>query len=299
MIQTLPQKTREMHNHHMDSTIWNDLNFRDDDIVVTNYGKSGSTWTQQMIAQMLFGPDPDLELTKMSPWLDMRLPPKEVKLPAVEAQTHRRIFKTHLPVDALVFSPKAKYLYVGRDARDIVWSLHNHFNNATPSFYEGINNAPGRVGPPLEPPPEDVHLFWREWLEGDGYPIWSFWENVRGWWACRELPNVTLLHFDDLKRDMPGQMRRIAAFLDIPVDESQWDETLKYCSFDWMKRNADTVMPGADAAWKDGARTFINKGTNGRWQQVLSAQEVAAYEERAVEELGEECARWLANGEGV
>jgi hypothetical protein len=33
-----------------------------------------------------------------------------VKLPRVEAQTHRRFMKTHLPVDALVFSPEAHNL---------------------------------------------------------------------------------------------------------------------------------------------------------------------------------------------
>ena len=215
MTQTTPQKTREMHNHHMDSTIWNDLTFRDDDVVVATYGKTGTTWTQQIVAQMLFGPDPEFELMKVFPWLDLRLPPKEVKLPEVEAQTHRRTLKTHLPLDALVFSPKVKYLYVGRDGRDVAWSLYNHYDKFTTSFYEAINYTPGRVGPPLEPPPENVHLFWREWFERDGYPFWSFWEHVRTWWAYRELPNIMLLHFDDLKRDMPGQMRRIAAFLEI------------------------------------------------------------------------------------
>ena len=64
--QPLPQKIREMHNHHMDSSIWNDLNIRDDDIV-PNYAKSGSTWVQQIAAQMLFGPDPDIRLTSWSP----------------------------------------------------------------------------------------------------------------------------------------------------------------------------------------------------------------------------------------
>jgi aryl sulfotransferase len=49
-----------------------------------------------------------------------------VKLPAVEAQSHRRFVKTCLPVDALVFSPKAKYVYIGRDGRNVVWSLYNH-----------------------------------------------------------------------------------------------------------------------------------------------------------------------------
>jgi aryl sulfotransferase len=115
-----PRKTRELHNHHFDSTIWNDLQFRDDDIIIATYAKSGTTWMQQIIAQMLLGPDADLEMAEMSPWLDLRVPPKAVKLPAVEAQTHRRFLKTHLPVDALVYSPQAKYLYIGRDGRDSV-----------------------------------------------------------------------------------------------------------------------------------------------------------------------------------
>ena len=51
-------------------------------------------------------------------------------MPLVEAQTHRRFLKTHLPVDALVFSEKAKYIYIGRDGRDVVWSLYNHHANA-------------------------------------------------------------------------------------------------------------------------------------------------------------------------
>ena len=109
-----PKKTRDLHNHHFDSTIRDDFRFRDDDIVIATYAKSGTTWTQQIVAQMLFGPDKDLEVAEMSPWLDLRVPPKAVKLPMVEAQTHRRFLKTHLPLDALVFSPKAKYVFIGR-----------------------------------------------------------------------------------------------------------------------------------------------------------------------------------------
>ena len=107
---TWPKKTREFHNHHFDSTIWNEFKFRDDDIIISTYAKSGTTWMQQMVGQMLLGPDPELAVAEMSPWLDLRVPPKQVKLPLVEAQTHRRFLKTHLPVDALVFSPRAKYV---------------------------------------------------------------------------------------------------------------------------------------------------------------------------------------------
>src|SRR4028119_1223349 len=126
-----PAKTRGLHNHHFDSTIWNNFRFRHDDIVISTYAKSGTTWTQQIVAQMLFGPDPDLEVAEMSPWLDLRVSPKEVKLPMVEAQTHRRFLKTHLPLDALVFSPQAKYIYIGRDGRAGAGGPRNHHATST------------------------------------------------------------------------------------------------------------------------------------------------------------------------
>lgn len=290
----LPLKTREMHNHHFDSTIWNDFNFRDDDVIIASYAKSGTTWTQQIVGQILFGPDPDLAVAEMSPWLDLRVPPKQVKLPEVEAQAHRRFLKTHLPLDALRFSDKAKYLYVARDGRDVVWSMYNHHANANALWYELLNDTPGRVGPPIEPPPADIGLYFHEWMERDGHPFWPFWENIRGWWAVRELPNVKLVHFAELKCDMPAVMRSIAAFLDVEVAPSHWPRIERYCSFDWMKANATKSTPLGGAFWDAGAETFINKGTNGRWQTVLAPQESATYEERALAELGPECAAWLA-----
>lgn len=291
-----PVKTRDIHNHHFDSTIWNDLAFRDDDIIISTYAKSGTSWTQQMIAQMMFGGDPDLAVAEMSPWLDLRVPPKQVKLPEVEAQAHRRFLKTHLPVDALVFSPKARYVYIGRDGRDVVWSLYNHHANANALWYDALNNTPGRVGPPIDPPPDDIRTYWQDWMERDGHPFWPFWENIRSWWAIRDLPNVHLVHFSDLKRDMPGEMRRLAAFLGITIDESRWDRIVEYCRFDWMKANATKSVPLGGAFWDAGAEVFINKGINGRWAETLTAQESAAYEARATAELGEDCAAWLMTG---
>ena len=292
-----PRKTRELHSHHFDSTVWNDLAFRDDDIVIATYGKSGTTWTQQIVGQLIFGGDPELAVAELSPWLGLRVPPKEIKLPLVEAQTHRRFLKTHLPVDALRFSPRAKYIYVARDARDVVWSLYNHHANANQLWYDALNKTPGLVGPPIEPPTGDIRQYWHEWLARDGHPFWPFWDNVRSWWRIRELPNVLLLHFAALKRDLPGEVRRIAAFLDIAVDPSREHAILEYCSFDWMKKNAAKAAPLGGAFWDAGADTFMNKGTNGRWRDTLSADEAARYEQRAEAELGADCARWLASGE--
>ncbi len=291
-----PAKTREMHNHHFDSTIWNDFAFRDDDIVIATYAKSGTTWMQQIVGQMVFGGAEEVDVASLSPWLDLRVPAKAEKLAAVEAQTHRRFLKTHLPVDALVLSPRAKYLYVARDGRDVVWSLHNHHAHANAAWYAALNDTPGRVGPPIEPPPASVVAYYHDWLDRDGHPFWPFWENVRGWWAIRHLPNVLMVHFADLKADLPGQARRIAGFLGIAVPEERWPAILEHCSFAYMKRHAARAAPLGGVFWDGGAETFIHKGTNGRWRDVLSRADSIKYERRALRELGPQAARWLTRG---
>ena len=297
MTHAVPTKTRELHNHPFDSTIWNDLKFRDDDIVISTYAKSGTTWVQQIVAQLLFAGEEGLEVAEMSPWLDLRVPPKALKLPIVEAQTHRRFFKTHLPVDALVYSRLAKYIYIGRDGRDVAWSLYNHHANANETWYGALNNTPGLVGPPIGRPSDDVRTYFLEWLERDGYPFWPFWENIRSWWAIRDLPNVRIIHFAALKADMRREIEGIAEFLEIPIDPLRWNAIVEHCSFDYMKKNATKSVPLGGAFWDGGAQTFINKGTNGRWRDVLTADDVDRYERRARAELGEACAHWLATGQ--
>jgi len=292
-----PKKTREMESNHFDSTVWNEFKFRKGDVVVATYGKSGTTWTQQIVGQILHGGDAGAAVAELSPWLDLRVPPKEVKLRIMESQTARRFMKTHLPVDALVFSPDAQYIYVGRDGRDVLWSLYNHHINANDAWYAALNDTSGLVGPKIERTTDDVVTYFRKWLANDGYPFWSIWENVRSWWAIRDLPNVKLVHFNDLKRDLSGEMRGIANYLNAPIDEAKWPAMVEHCTFDYMKAHAAQSAPLGGGLWEGGASTFINKGTNGRWKDMLTPEDNRAYEERAVKELGAECARWLMTGE--
>ena len=292
-----PVKKEELHNHHFDSTMWNDFEFRDDDIIISTYAKAGTTWMQQIVSQLIFNGEAGLEVAHMSPWIDLRIPPKEVKMPEVAAQTHRRFIKTHLPVENLVFSPKAKYLYIGRDGRDVLWSMYNHHATANEKWYGALNDTPGLVGPKIERPNPDIVEYYHEWLDKDGFPWWSMWDNVESWWNVKELPNVMLIHFANLKADMPGEIRKIAAFLDIEIDESKWEDILLHCSFDFMKENATKSVPLGGAFWDGGAKTFFNKGVNGRWKEMLSDEESQKYEKIAAERLSPECARWLATGE--
>jgi aryl sulfotransferase len=293
-----PQKTQEIQDVILDSTRWNGFQFRGGDIVIATYAKTGTTWTQQIVGQLIFRGAEGLPVMDICPWVDMRFgPPLHVIREMLEAQTHRRFMKTHLPLEALVFSPQAKYIYIARDGRDVVWSMYNHIVSFTPAAHEMMNNAPGRSGPPLGPPAADVIQFFRGWLRPMDQQVQRFWQHNQGWWDVRHLPNVLLVHFNNLKADLPGEMRRIAAFLDIEVEEALWPTLVEHCRFDYMKANASTLSPMLDVMFQGGGKTFIHKGTNGRWRDLLSAEDIEAYERAAQENLTPDCAHWLATGE--
>ena len=128
-----PQKTGELVRWIADSRPWNDFRFRPDDIVIATWAKTGTTWTQEIVNQLIsLGTAEELGVTR-SPWPDA--PMWTDALERAEAQTHRRFLKTHLPIENLVYSPRAKYIYVGRDGRDAFWSWHNHHMSFTDGFF--------------------------------------------------------------------------------------------------------------------------------------------------------------------
>lgn len=291
-----PEKKRELQNHLVDSTRWNNFRFRQDDIVIATYAKSGTTWLQQIVGQLLFDAEEHLPVMDICPWIDFRpLPADEIET-LVESQAHRRFLKTHLPVDSLVYSPKAKYIYIARDGRDTLWSWHNHHGGLNEAAYQAFNETPGRVGPPIERPTEDIVAYFHEWLDRDGFPIWPYFSHVQSWWDIRELPNMLLLHFNELKADMPGQIRAIARFLDIEIDEELFPKIVEHSSFDYMKKNADDLTPLLGQLFEGGASQFINKGSNARWADVLSASDIKKYNEVASQKLSPDCAAWLESG---
>jgi aryl sulfotransferase len=301
---SIPQRTRIYQNHHIDSTRWDRFTPRPDDIVIATSYKAGTTWTQAIIANILF-PDQSFPAAvwEMSPWLDFRPPPLDERLARLEAQTHRRFIKTHLPLDGLRFFPEAKYIFVSRDGRDVFMSLWNHYSNYTDEAFKGYNETPGRVGLPLPRPPADIHEFWRGWCtrgwfegETDGWPFWSHLSVTQSWWNHRHQPNILILHYADMKSDIAAAICRIADFLGIELGPGRLENVVAAVSFDAMRTQGANYAPRGGAAWKGGAKTFLNKGTNGRWRDVLSAKELALYDEACERALSPDCREWLEDG---
>ena len=68
---TWPKKSREWNDILMDSTIWDDFKFRDDDIVIATWAKAGTTWTQQIVGQLVFNGAEGLPVMDLAPWIDL------------------------------------------------------------------------------------------------------------------------------------------------------------------------------------------------------------------------------------
>jgi aryl sulfotransferase len=234
-------KTKTYASHHFDSEAWDVVKSRDDDIVIATAYKSGTTWMQQIMSQLLFNGEPPAALGDLSPWVDLRVPPREVKEGMVEGIPGRRFLKTHLPTDALEYDTTKKYVYVARDGRDAFMSLMNHYKFGNEMWYGALNESPGLVGDKLpswedacdgEDGDDAVRTIFDKWLntpwgehpwEKDGWPFWSLFYNAKTWYDAKDLPNVLMVHFTDLKKDLGGQMRRIADFLGAPIDEAKFD----------------------------------------------------------------------------
>jgi len=279
----------------MDSTIWNRFRFRHDDIVIANWGKSGCTWVQQIVHQLVFKGQARSGVAVVSPWVELVFPSQEAKLATLEAQTHRRFVKTHLPVDALVFSQHAKYLYIGRDGRDVAFSLFNHMGQLNDTWYRIMRCTRGEYGELPNEPPTDFRAFFHRWLE-DGYPFWPFWSHVASWWNVRGLPNVLLLHFAELKKDLPAAIRRIETFLGIPVDPGLLPDIVNRCSFSYMRDNAEDLLGDCRLIFRGGAQSFFKSGRNAGWRGALDEKDLERYEAFCDRFLARECAEWLESG---
>jgi aryl sulfotransferase len=287
-----------------DSKHWDRYKPRPGDVVVASFPKVGTTWTQHIVSLLIFQSATPVPIMGTFPWVDCRIQiPIDVMIPMLEAQTHRRAMKSHLPFDALPIYDEVKYIHIARGGLDACFSFHNHFLNFTPQFIGNIQRNAQAAGDAVRPPmpaPEDPREFFLSWIElhhDDVVPVAdAFFDLERSYWAERRRGNLLMVHYNDLKADLSGEMKRIAAFLGIETPAKLWPELVEAASFETMKNEGAALLPGIEMAVRGGHQTFLNKGTNGRWRDVLTKDDVARYHERAAAELSPGLNDWLEHG---
>jgi aryl sulfotransferase len=289
-----------------DNARWDGFVFRPDDIVISTAPKCGTTWVQMICALLIFQtPDLPDRLGKLSPFLDMLTRSQADVFADLDAQTHRRFIKTHTPRDGLPIAPGVTYICVGRDPRDVFVSWDNHMANTDVMKFVrareqavGLDDLAG-VQPPrqLIDPRERLQA----WIDSDApfterQNLRNTVEHVASFWNHRDDPNVVMLHYNDLLRDLDGEMRRLAVRLGITVPAELWATLATAASFAHMRSNADALAADANVdLFRDNAR-FFNAGTSGQWRAVFTAEDEAQYWGRVNSVAPSDLVQWLHDG---
>jgi aryl sulfotransferase len=281
-----------------DSGRWLGFPFRDGDIVISARSKSGATWTQMVCALLVFGTrDLPRPLGELSPWLDHLVRPRDDVLADLAKQQHRRFIKTHTPLDGVPLDARATYIVVARNPLDMAVSLYHQGDNIDRGRVRELTGADR--SPPLSRPL--VRDWLLSWIGADADPRESM-DSLPGvmWhlsdaWARREEPNVVLVRYADLSADLDGEMRRLAEQLSITVREAGWPDLVQAATFEEMRGQAEWVVPNQGGILKEPA-AFFRCGRSGAGRELLTDDEMAAYEDRVTDLAPSDMLAWLHAG---
>lgn len=289
-----------------DSARWDGFEFRPGDIVISTPPKCGTTWTQMLVALIVFdGPDFPAPLDLVSPWLDMTNRPIEDVRRDLAAQRHRRFIKTHTPLDGVPFRDDVTYVVVGRDPRDVSVSMEHHLANLDRDGF--LRHRAAAVGlddlaevPPPPPLPDDPAERFRLFVEADEYAgvptLATVLHHLGTGWERRAEPNVALFHYSDYKADLPGEMCRLAQAFGIELSRERAEQLAPAARLDRMRERARQLAPGASHDnWHDVA-AFFRSGGSGEWRDRVTDADLDAYERRVAELAPPDLAAWAHAG---
>ena len=193
---------------------------RPTDIVISPFGKSGTTWTQQIFHTLRTRGDMAFDdISRVVPWIETSLA-LGIDINA-EQKAEPRGFKSHLSYDKI---PKgARYINVIRHPVDASYSAFR--------FMEGWYLEPGSVSP-------DDYALAR--LEDASYH-----KHFISWWPHRGDEDVLYLVYEHMIEDLERAVEQIAAFIKVELDDELRAITLDHASLPFMqhyKNHFDDAM---------------------------------------------------------
>lgn len=287
---TSPQKpTRRYAGKIADPNRWYEFAARPGDIVVSTPPKSGTTWTQGILALLLSGdPNVDAAITRIAPWIDITDNEQDARIAALNAQTCRRHVKTHTPLDGIPLRPELRYISVFRHPIDAHLSFRRHVENMT-------QDVLGDIYPP------DIHEGFRIFLDGDhrdGASLISIVDHFQSVLEVANLENVLCLHYADMTRDLEQAVHQIARHLSIQHPPTLMNKLVDAARFTNMKKNAERFAVSAKEGFWRRDSDFFDSGTSEKWIGVLNDSDLAAYDAQLSKLLNQRERNWLENGGG-
>jgi len=232
---------------------------RPDDIFVVTQMKCGTTWMEHVVYEVLRRGNGDIvtagtTLYALAPWLEGRRSVPMDRAPVHGTERPSRIIKSHLPANLCPAGGGARFIYVAR-----------HPVSCFASCIDFVATNVGAMAPALPA--------YEEWFRSPDLMWWGTWtDHVKGWWqrAQRE-PNTLFVTFEEMKRDLAGITRRVAAFLGVrPLDDAELARVVEKCGFAYMQKHQDSFEMHPPHILQTNAELFV-RGSADRHKDVPAA----------------------------
>jgi hypothetical protein len=247
------------------------------DVFVATYPKSGTNWMMQIAHQLLSHGQGEFEhIHCVVPWPDTAAmgPLRNYAIPLDDPSVwraspeHKRVIKTHFDWELLPYAEDARYIMVIRDPKDVFVS----------SYFFFVKEGP--LGGPAPKPDTWYKIF----LNGD-MPVGGSWvRNTAGYWAQRRRPNVLILSFKSMRRDLQAAVSQVANFLDVRVSDEILETVVRKSSFDYMKQHDEKFRMWKMIPW-GGENHMLRKGAQGGSSELLSVERQREIDTRFMAEL--------------
>jgi hypothetical protein len=190
-------------------------------------------------------------------------------------------FKSHFAPPVLPVrkkdGKKVKYLAMARNGLDMASSMT--------AFYSSHSDEFRRLWGGFPPDVSEVVA------EGENHPVMNdilpggplselYWGYVKNWWSHRDDDNVLLLHYSDVRKDLKGNVAKVAEFVGVDLSEDELEVVTERCGIEHMRKvnrfnymlplNTDKGLWDLDQNFilKDGK--LIQSGQVGRGEYVCT-----------------------------
>ncbi|XP_044125329.1 sulfotransferase 1 family member D1-like isoform X2 [Bufo gargarizans] len=240
-----------------------------DDLVISTYPKSGTTWASEIIDMIYCGGDHEKcrrdTIHNRVPYLEFKIPGMPSGIDQLNATPSPRLVKTHLPIQLMpesFWEKNAKVIYFARNAKDVAVSYY---------FFQKIVTA--------MPDPGPWDTFLDNYMKGNvSYGSWH--EHVKGWWEKRHDYNILYLFYEDMKEDPKREIRKMLHFLEKEMSDDILEKIIYHTSFDVMKTNDMvnyTTIP--NEVLDQTISPFMRQGIAGDWKKHFTVAQNEKFDE--------------------